>query len=282
MEYYPVQKRYGDETYDLREFITPNSLTVLEVAENMDNSSKESFVQSSWNWVHQNIKFPYFTKSTEEISDRHYSENYIQANNAPKMLRNAFISGTLSGLARLVMSGTIAGGAITLLRDAVIGHGLYSMAMSAINGEHNRLVPALSYETLDFWNFSAETLRDGIGDCEDTSILLCSILRNKLSEDEVYVSAGRFKGYGHAWVTVINSNGKPITLETTGSNVIKLDSSLMEGQPYEPIIRFNDKNVIGIQNINNSILNKRHNIKEREKIDSLSSYYGINRKFFEY
>lgn len=282
MDYYPVQKRYGDETYDIREFVMPNSLKVLEVAENMDNSTNENFVQSSWNWVHQNIKYPYFTKSTIELADRHYSENYIQPSNGVKVLRNAFISGTLSGIARIAISGSIAGGAITLLRDAVIGHGLYSVAMSAINGEHNRIIPGISYETLDFWNFPAETLRDGVGDCEDTAILLCSILRTKLSEDDVFVSAGLFKGYGHAWVTVLNNNGKPITLETTGSNIIRLSSSLMEGEPYEPIVRFNDKKVIELKTGGNYMLNGKNKVKEHEKIDLLSSFYVLNRKIFEY
>ena len=52
----------------------------------------------------------------------------------------------------------------------------------------------------DFWQMPVETLEKGTGDCEDTSILLCSILRNYMPPEEVWVVAGDWKGDGHCWV----------------------------------------------------------------------------------
>ncbi|MBA7705773.1 hypothetical protein ES703_114612 [subsurface metagenome] len=58
----------------------------------------------------------------------------------------------------------------------------------------------------EFWQTPSETLR-GIGDCEDTSILLTSLLRNFTN---AHVALGSFQGYGHAWCQL---NGE--ILETT-------------------------------------------------------------------
>lgn len=45
--------------------------------------------------------------------------------------------------------------------------------------------------------FPSETLARAQGDCEDTSILLCSLLKNFT---EAYVALGSLRGLGHAWV----------------------------------------------------------------------------------
>jgi len=281
MEYYPVQKRYGDETYDVREFITPDSYEVGALAQMMDTSSKKNFIQSSWIWVLRNIQYPYFDKANADISDRHYSENYLIKTSLLKTLGNFFLTGSLSGFARIAITGAISGGAVALIRDALIGSGLYSIAIALINGEQNKLQPARSYTQYDFWNFPSETLRDGIGDCEDTSILLCSILRNMLSSDEVFVTVGLFADYGHAWVTVINEKGQPLTLETTGSNVITFDESLLENLPYQPIFRFNDEKVIELYPGQSFIINEKNKTTEYSKIKEMGKYYGLKRRIFE-
>lgn len=91
--------------------------------------------------------------------------------------------------------------------------------------------------TYDYWSFPAETLALGIGDCEDASILLCSILRHRLGPEEVLVTIGEFNGFGHAWVTVGG-----LVLETTpppqGATGYR---ALPEGRPYIPLLRFNDQ-----------------------------------------
>ena len=47
------------------------------------------------------------------------------------------------------------------------------------------------------WQFPSETLK-GYGDCEDTSILLASLI--KAGGPNCYVALGYFQGYAHAWV----------------------------------------------------------------------------------
>jgi len=58
----------------------------------------------------------------------------------------------------------------------------------------------------EFWLTPSETLK-GHGDCEDTSILLTSLLRNFTN---AYVALGNLGGYGHSWCQL---NGQ--ILETT-------------------------------------------------------------------
>ncbi len=48
----------------------------------------------------------------------------------------------------------------------------------------------------EMWQFPSETIWSGAGDCEDSSILTCSLLRNFTN---AYVALGSFGGYGHAW-----------------------------------------------------------------------------------
>lgn len=271
MEYYPIQRRFGDETYDIREFITKDSLQVVRLANNMDMSSKENFIQSSWDWVIKSIKYPYFTSGNMEIADRHYLENYISRKAMGSVMTNAFITGAMSGIARKVLTGTIKGGFITIARDIAISNGLYSLVLALINSGALRITPEFTYTQYDYWNFPAETLRDMTGDCEDTSNLLCSILRNGLKEDEVFVTVGTFKGYGHAWVTVFNSNGQPIVLETTGDNVIRIEESIIEGYPYEPFIRFNDKRVIVIRQGEEFIINDLNKKNEYQKFRAMTN-----------
>ena len=54
---------------------------------------------------------------------------------------------------------------------------------------------------VEYWQFANETLTLGTGDCEDFSILLCSLLRaNGWDENEVYVVMGAKDGQYHGWV----------------------------------------------------------------------------------
>ncbi len=57
-----------------------------------------------------------------------------------------------------------------------------------------------TFSSEDYWQTPAETIAWGIGDCEDSSVLLCSLLRRFLPEDKVFVSLGFVGDYGHAWV----------------------------------------------------------------------------------
>jgi len=53
----------------------------------------------------------------------------------------------------------------------------------------------------EYWQLPRETLSLGTGDCEDFSILLCSLYRAiGWNENEVYVVVGEKEGMYHAWV----------------------------------------------------------------------------------
>lgn len=54
---------------------------------------------------------------------------------------------------------------------------------------------------VEYWQFPNETLALGTGDCEDFSILLCSLLRaNGWDENEAYVVIGAKDGQYHGWL----------------------------------------------------------------------------------
>jgi len=83
----------------------------------------------------------------------------------------------------------------------------------------------------EFWLTPSETLR-GYGDCEDTSILLTSLLRNFTN---AHVTLGSFQGYGHAWCEL---NGE--VLETTYT----FARPVPDPQDYCPYVCFNDQEVV--------------------------------------
>ena len=51
----------------------------------------------------------------------------------------------------------------------------------------------------EFWQVPSETLVSKMGDCEDTSILLTSLLR--CVGIDAHTAIGEYLGYGHAWTT---------------------------------------------------------------------------------
>lgn len=101
----------------------------------------------------------------------------------------------------------------------------------------------VSQSTPDFWSFPYETLSLGIGDCEDSSILLCSMLRTFITPSDVFVTIGYYgrpdPSLGHAWVTVYRM-GQKYVLETTLSESLVSISQVVETSPYLPYHRFND------------------------------------------
>ncbi len=84
----------------------------------------------------------------------------------------------------------------------------------------------------EHWQFPSETL-GGMGDCEDTSILLASLLNNFTN---AYVVLGEYGGYGHAWCRC-QLDGQV------------LESTYTEARPvpdpgnYEPLVLFNNDEV---------------------------------------
>ncbi|GAJ22687.1 unnamed protein product [marine sediment metagenome] len=83
----------------------------------------------------------------------------------------------------------------------------------------------------EFWQTPSETLK-GIGDCEDTSILLTSLIR--AGGMPAHTVLGSLQGYGHAWCEV---NGQP--LETTFTEARPVTNP----QEYIGLVAFNDYDV---------------------------------------
>ncbi len=87
----------------------------------------------------------------------------------------------------------------------------------------------------EFWMTPSETLR-GYGDCEDSSILLTSLIRAG-GAPNCYVALGSLGGYGHAWV--LNNNE---ILETTYSSAQFVPNIAA----YESMALFNDAEVLRV------------------------------------
>ncbi len=81
----------------------------------------------------------------------------------------------------------------------------------------------------EFWQTPSETLRSNHGDCEDTSILLCSLLQN------AHVALGSYQEYGHAWCQLGNQ-----ILETTYTYARQVP----DPRDYCPYCLFNESEVI--------------------------------------
>lgn len=98
----------------------------------------------------------------------------------------------------------------------------------------------------DHWNFPSETAAELLGDCEDTTFLLCSILR-ALGVETRAVLGKVYQGDqllgGHAWVEVLRG-GKWEILETTHDIWHGWGYPPEEmGLRYAPEIKFTDRTV---------------------------------------
>lgn len=99
----------------------------------------------------------------------------------------------------------------------------------------------LSHGVPEYWQLPAETLSLRTGDCEDFSILLCSLYRAiGWDENEVYVVVGEKDGKYHAWVKVdIDAVGwQNIEPQQGALNTFIGDSLSLSG--YTAICNFND------------------------------------------
>ena len=104
--------------------------------------------------------------------------------------------------------------------------------------------PLAFYQANDFWAFPSETLTTKIGDCDDKSILLVSLLRRY--NVWAYATVGTFQGAGHMWVVAGRRNK---VLETTAPRPIE-----PEATPYVPMFRFNERQVIQLRRLENTPL----------------------------
>ena len=84
----------------------------------------------------------------------------------------------------------------------------------------------------EFWFTPSETLASKRADCEDTAILLCSLLR---CFTDAHVALGEYQGYGHAWCQL-----KGDILETTYRSA----RPVPDPQDYCLYVLFNEREVI--------------------------------------
>ncbi|MCW3997652.1 MAG: transglutaminase-like cysteine peptidase [Candidatus Bathyarchaeota archaeon] len=93
----------------------------------------------------------------------------------------------------------------------------------------------------EYWQFSNETIYLETGDCEDFSILLCSLLRsNGWTTDSVYVVIGEQNNQHHAWVRLI-WNDMQYNIEPQGSGFEIFIGDMTNLSGFEAIFYFNDQ-----------------------------------------
>lgn len=85
----------------------------------------------------------------------------------------------------------------------------------------------------EFWQLPAETIATKQGDCEDTSILLTSLLRNF---SNAYTVLGSYKKLAHAWVA--SQDGTILESTYTQARVVP------DRENYRPYFLFNEESAI--------------------------------------
>ncbi len=107
------------------------------------------------------------------------------------------------------------------------------------------LVPGVSYSTIEFWEFPAETLRDRMADCEGSAALLASMLRALYPTLAVHATVGWFEDFGHVWVTVEEEGRRRLYDTTLPADELPAAPPFEDEAPaYEPLFRFNDAEVL--------------------------------------
>ena len=99
----------------------------------------------------------------------------------------------------------------------------------------------------DLWNTPAITRRVKVGNCANKSFLLCSLLRNQLSADQVQCVLGNLhngKPGGHVWIQ-LSLGGQDYIMESTRADVPPF-VPVVATERYESIHLFNDKNIYTI------------------------------------
>jgi len=97
----------------------------------------------------------------------------------------------------------------------------------------------------DYWatpreTIQAQTLRRELGiefscDCDDSSILLCSLLRNYIGPEDVFCAVGEWNGGGHMFVVMLGEDKKDRIIESTASSKKPVRGN------YRVLALFNDK-----------------------------------------
>jgi len=94
----------------------------------------------------------------------------------------------------------------------------------------------------DYWQLGRETVVLKTGDCEDFSILLCSLLRAAgYSPDDVYVVIGKNPNGYHAWVKINLGSLGWYNLEPQENGWATLVGDFLTLSDYQALYQFNDQ-----------------------------------------
>lgn len=94
---------------------------------------------------------------------------------------------------------------------------------------------------IEYWQFPNETIQLMTGDCEDFSILLCSLLRsNGWEADSVYVIIGQQNNMYHGWVRLIWKDIQ-YNIEPQGSGFELFIGDMTNLSGFEEMCYFNDQ-----------------------------------------
>jgi transglutaminase-like putative cysteine protease len=94
----------------------------------------------------------------------------------------------------------------------------------------------------EFWQFPNETMQLKTGDCEDFSMLLCSLLRaDGWAPDKAYVIVGEKNNQYHGWVRVL-WNGVQYNIEPQGNGFAIALGDVLSLSGYTAKYYFNDVN----------------------------------------
>ena len=135
--------------------------------------------------------------------------------------------------------------------------------------------PAFRSTVYDHWGFPAETLALGMGDCDDSAVLLASLLRNFLPQDRVFATAGLFgRGGGHVGVTAFGSGA--FVLESTLAEALPGPWVIPEEDPYTPFLRVNDRVAVEVRELPAGFLSGR--LSSNGALKAVAEWYNRARK----
>jgi hypothetical protein len=100
----------------------------------------------------------------------------------------------------------------------------------------------------DYWQMPEMAIITRVGNCANKSFLLCSLLRNTLSPDQVYCVLGNLyngKPGGHSWC-VVKLNGNDLISESTTPTAPPLVPA-SAAERYEAVHYFNDSEVYAVE-----------------------------------
>lgn len=106
-------------------------------------------------------------------------------------------------------------------------------------------LPGMSYSTIEYWEFPAETLRDRMADCEGSAGLMTSMLRALFPRLEAHSTVGWFEDFGHVWVSIREGGRRRIYDTTLPPDELPFPPPFEdEARAYEPLFRFNEAEVL--------------------------------------